>query len=69
MGNPLDIGITDIHKPDWGNQTEFYEGEIPVFWACGVHTTERNSERQDTFVITHTPGSMLITTDKISAIA
>ena len=68
MGNPLDIGITDIHKPDWGDPTEFYEGEIPVFWACGVTPQNAIQNARIPFVITHTPGSMLIT-DKISAIA
>ena len=68
MGNPLDIGITDIDKPDWGDPTEFYEGEIPVFWACGVTPQNAIQNARIPFVITHTPGSMLIT-DKISAIA
>jgi uncharacterized protein YcsI (UPF0317 family) len=30
------IGITDIHMPDFGDGVEFREGEVPVFWACGV---------------------------------
>ena len=68
MGNPLDIGIKDIHKPDWGDPKEFYEGEIPVFWACGVTPQNAIQNARIPFVITHTPGSMLIT-DKISAIA
>ena len=26
----------DISKPDFGDPVEIKEGEIPVFWACGV---------------------------------
>ncbi len=60
LGDPNIIGISDIHKPDWGDPSEFREGEIPVFWACGV--TPQNAIRgaDIPFVITHTPGSMLI---------
>ena len=68
IGNPLDIGIEDIDKPDWGDPTEFYQGEVPVFWACGVTPQNAIKDAEIPFVITHTPGSMLIT-DKISAIA
>mgnify|MGYP003593844893 FL=1 len=36
LGNPSAIGIKDIDKPDFGEPSEIKEGEIPVFWACGV---------------------------------
>jgi len=68
LGNPSEIGISDIDKPDWGDPTEFRQGEIPVFWACGVTPQNAISDAGIPNVITHTPGSMLIT-DKLSAVS
>lgn len=31
-----ELGIEDISKPDYGEAVTINEGEIPVFWACGV---------------------------------
>ena len=36
IGDPSLIGITDINKPDFGDAVTIHEGEVPVFWACGV---------------------------------
>lgn len=30
------LGITDIAKPEWGDEPVLRDGEVPVFWACGV---------------------------------
>lgn len=30
------LGIQDISKPDFGFPTEILEGEVPIFWGCGV---------------------------------
>lgn len=30
------IGISDINTPHFGEAVDIKEGEIPVFWACGV---------------------------------
>ena len=61
LGNPAQIGISDISKPDWGDAQEIPDNQIPVFWACGV--TPQNAIRmaKPEICITHTPGSMLIT--------
>ena len=61
IGNPLDIGISDLHEPDYGDPVEFQPGEVPVFWACGV--TPQNVLRSARLpsCITHAPGHMLIT--------
>jgi len=68
IGKPEEIGIKDMNKPDWGDPTEFYDNEVPVFWACGVTPQNAIREAGIPLVITHTPGSMLIT-DCISAAA
>jgi len=61
LGDPTEIGITNLTRPDWGDAQLIEENEIPVFWACGV--TPQNAIRlaKPEICITHTPGSMLIT--------
>ncbi len=60
-GNPAAIGIDDISCPDWGDPTEFHDGEIAVFWACGVTPQVAVRNARPPIFITHSPGRMLIT--------
>ncbi|KAJ5104294.1 hypothetical protein NUU61_001641 [Penicillium alfredii] len=58
------LGIFDIEKPDFGQPQLFEEGEIPVFWACGVTpqmAVEAAGNRVDGLVFAHEPGHMLLT--------
>lgn len=61
IGDPAAIGIKDINKPDFGDPVEIKEGEVPVFWACGVTPQSVLMNVKPDFVITHSPGHMLIT--------
>ncbi len=61
LGDPAEIGIGDIDKPDWGDRAEFRAGEMPVFWACGVTPQVAVRNARPPLCITHRPGSMLIT--------
>ncbi len=61
IGAPAEIGIKNISQPEWGEPTEFYDDEVPVFWACGVTPQNAIREAGIPLVVTHTPGSMLIT--------
>ena len=61
IGAPDEIGIKNISQPEWGEPTEFYDNEVPVFWACGVTPQNAIREAGIPLVVTHTPGSMLIT--------
>ena len=36
IGNAEAIGVSDIMAPDFGAAVPLEDGEIPVFWACGV---------------------------------
>ena len=38
IGNPKEIGIKDVNKPDFGDPVTIKEDEVPVFWACGITT-------------------------------
>jgi len=61
IGNPAEIGINDLEKPDYGALVTLEKDDIPVFWACGVTTQVAVQNAQLPFVITHAPGKMLIT--------
>ncbi|WP_408648057.1 D-glutamate cyclase family protein, partial [Terrisporobacter muris] len=30
------IGIEDINNPEFGDSVTIKNGEVPVFWPCGV---------------------------------
>src|SRR5215213_1008464 len=36
VGVPEALGIADLGAPDFGDPVEFADGDVPVFWACGV---------------------------------
>ncbi len=61
IGDPEVIGIKDINKPDFGDAVTIKEGEVPVFWACGVTPQAVAMETKPPFMITHAPGHMFIT--------
>jgi uncharacterized protein YcsI (UPF0317 family) len=61
IGEPEALGICDISKPDFGDSVPIYEGEIPVFWACGVTPQAAIMATKPKFAITHAPGHMFIT--------
>ena len=60
-GNPVDIGITDITRPDWGDPAPVADDQVPVFWACGVTPQVALEAAAPPLCITHRPGHMLIT--------
>ncbi|HJO75584.1 MAG TPA: putative hydro-lyase [Rhodospirillales bacterium] len=61
FGDAEEIGIADINKPDWGDAPDIRDGEVPVFWACGVTPQAAVRNAKPSICITHAPGSMLIT--------
>ena len=61
IGDPARIGIADIDKPDFGDRVTIKDGEVPVFWCCGVTPQSVMMSAKPDFCITHAPGHMLIT--------
>lgn len=61
IGFPEEIGIGDIAKPDYGDAVPVEQGELPVFWACGVTPQAAIVAARPPFAITHAPGFMLVT--------
>lgn len=60
VGDPADIGISDLSSPDWGDAVDIRDGEIPVYWACGVTPQNVLLDAELPLCITHAPGHMLI---------
>ncbi|MCA1054380.1 putative hydro-lyase [Rossellomorea aquimaris] len=61
IGDPAEIGIEDITRPDYGDFVGIKEGETPVFWACGVTPQAVALASKIPTMITHAPGHMFVT--------
>jgi uncharacterized protein YcsI (UPF0317 family) len=61
IGDPKQIGINNIHAPEYGSPIVLEDDDVPVFWACGVTTQAAIRSAKLPLVITHAPGKMLIT--------
>ncbi len=61
IGDPAALGIGDLQAPDFGDPPEVRDGEIPVFWACGVTPQAAVMASRPPFAVTHAPGYMFIT--------
>jgi uncharacterized protein YcsI (UPF0317 family) len=60
IGDPDRIGIADLTRVDWGDPPHGREGDVPVFWACGVTPQAVALESKPELMITHRPGHMFI---------
>lgn len=61
IGCPEAIGIHDLAHPDFGDMVTIKDGEVPVFWPCGVTPQNVVMESKPPLAITHAPGHMFIT--------
>ena len=61
IGDPAAIGIADLDAPDFGDPPVIEDGDVLVYWACGVTPQLALREAGADLVITHEPGHMLIT--------
>jgi uncharacterized protein YcsI (UPF0317 family) len=61
VGDPASLGITSLESPDFGDAVPVRDGEVPVFWACGVTPQVAVMASGVPYAITHAPGHMLIT--------
>jgi uncharacterized protein YcsI (UPF0317 family) len=61
IGDPAVLGIRDIARPDFGDPPRVLEGEVPVFWACGVTPQAVAVAAGVDLMITHAPGHMVLT--------
>lgn len=61
LGMPEAIGIDSVTSADFGDDPIIHDGEMPVFWACGVTPQVIIEKAKPPVCITHKPGHMLIT--------
>jgi uncharacterized protein YcsI (UPF0317 family) len=61
VGEPAAIGISDLHRPDFGDAVTIRPGEVPVFWACGVTPQAVAMAARPPLLFTHKPGHMFVT--------
>jgi uncharacterized protein YcsI (UPF0317 family) len=61
VGDPGELGIAELGRPDYGDPVEIREGEVPVFWACGVTPQAVAAASRPALMITHAPGHMFVT--------
>ncbi|RJL34421.1 putative hydro-lyase [Bailinhaonella thermotolerans] len=60
-GDPAALGIADLDKPDFGDAVRPRDGDVPVFWACGVTLQAVIMSSRPEYAVTHAPGRMFIT--------
>lgn len=61
VGDPAGLGIADLSAPDFGEAVTIHDGEVPVFWACGVTPQAAVMASRPPLAIGHAPGHMLVT--------
>ncbi|WP_223507669.1 MULTISPECIES: putative hydro-lyase [unclassified Pseudomonas] len=61
IGDPAQIGIENIDKPNFGDEPVYRDGDIFGFWACGVTPQMAIKQAGVDIAITHEPGYMLVT--------
>ena len=61
VGDPAPLGITGLRAPDFGDPVEVHDGEVPMFWACGVTPQIAIANAAPEIAVTHEPGHMFIT--------
>ncbi|MDP8978697.1 MAG: putative hydro-lyase [Actinomycetota bacterium] len=55
------LGIADLAAPDFGDPVDAHDGDVPVFWACGVTPQVVVRRARPELFITHAPGHMFVT--------
>lgn len=61
VGDPAEIGIRDLGRPEYGQAVDIPAGTVPVFWACGVTPQAVVAATRCELALSHAPGHMLIT--------
>jgi uncharacterized protein YcsI (UPF0317 family) len=61
VGDPAELGIADLARPDWATAVPLQPGDVPVFWACGVTPQAAVAEAGVELMLTHAPAHMFVT--------
>ena len=60
IGDPAEIGIAALDRPDFGDAVPVAAGEVPVFWGCGVTPQVVLSRSGCRWFAGHLPGQMFV---------
>lgn len=60
-GDPHALGIADLTKPDFGEPIPPLDGDVPLYWGCGLTALAALERSELASFITHAPGAMLAT--------
>lgn len=66
IGDPAELGIRDIGKPDFGEVLVPEAGEVPIYWGCGLTALTALEHAKLPFFITHAAGAMLVSDQRNS---
>jgi uncharacterized protein YcsI (UPF0317 family) len=61
VGDPSELGIGDLARPDFGEPLVPGPGETAMFWECGLTGQEALVRSGLPFFVTHRPGHMVLT--------
>ena len=67
IGDAAGLGIRDLGAPEYGAAVTIRDGEVPVFWACGVTPQEAIRNARPEIAITHAPGYMFVSDTRAHA--
>ena len=67
IGDPAQVGIKDLARPDWSVYTPLKPDEVPVYWACGVTPQSIAMAAGIPEMFTHAAGWMFITDLRLNA--
>ena len=65
IGSPMQLGISNLELPEYGDAVQIRDDEVPVFWACGVTAQQVARASRIPLMVTHAPGHMFITDLKV----
>jgi uncharacterized protein YcsI (UPF0317 family) len=69
IGDGASIGVPDPTKVDFGEPPDMEEGEVQVYWGCGVTPQMVALKSRVPFMITHKPCHMYVTDLTIDEVA
>jgi uncharacterized protein YcsI (UPF0317 family) len=61
VGDPATLLVGALDAPEFGDPVAMADGDVPMFWACGVTAQAAVVASAVPFAITHAPGHMLVT--------
>ncbi|KAF4680450.1 hypothetical protein FOZ62_004638 [Perkinsus olseni] len=60
IGDGRAIGVDISQPPHYGDAVGVHDDEVCVFWCCGVTSTVGAISGSPEFLVTHSPGHMLV---------